>query len=228
MSVLRATGVTKRFGAFTALSDVAIDVAPNERHGLIGPNGSGKSTLLKILAGVERPTAGDVLLGDTTITLWSASRRARSGIALKFQVPRVFHELTVRENLEIAARGASAAADATFDLRAHADARARGLSHGQRQWLEIAMALATRPQVLLLDEPTAGMSPKERRETAELIRNAPCAVVIVEHDLPLVADIADQLTFLYAGAVQATGAPDEILSSEALRDVYTQRGRARD
>jgi len=202
MPLLEASGIVKVFGKLTALDGAGLSVANNEFHGLIGPNGSGKSTLMKCIAGAESPNHGSVRFVNDDITALSPTERARAGMSLKFQITSVLPTLTLYDNVLLALQAQSSLFDLVFSRtrgvlheqvmmmlnqflladRAH-DAAAT-LSHGQQQWLEIAMALAGKPRLLLLDEPTAGMSLEERRVTGELLQpmKQHCSLVIVEHD----------------------------------------------
>jgi branched-chain amino acid transport system ATP-binding protein len=230
---LVARNVSKSFGPLRALKSVSVEFAGQGRYGLVGPNGSGKSTLLRTLAGVLRASGGEVLLAGEPVTRWDAGRRARAGISMKFQVPRVFVERTITENLELASHGrykrgelndsVESILEAIREFGAGDSARAGDLGHGQRQWLEIAMAVCTEPRFLLLDEPTAGMSASERGRTARIIEGLGCAVVVVEHDLPFVARLCSELTVLHLGEVFMHGDPDEILASGRLRNLYSSR-----
>jgi branched-chain amino acid transport system ATP-binding protein len=241
--MLTATSIKKRFGLVTALAEASIDVAPNEIHGLIGPNGSGKSTLLHVIAGRTIPDAGTVCLDGRDITADSPSQRARKGLSIKFQLARVYREQTVAENLLLALqvsgslpglmlsrsrRRLAPQLSSLLDDVGLADVRRRPageLSQGQQQWLEIAMAMATEPKVLLLDEPTAGMSRQERLRTGELIRAASeqCAVLIVEHDLDFIRELCDRIAVLHQGRCEATGTPAEIERNPRVAEVYLTR-----
>lgn len=243
MPILSATSVAKRFGPVIALEDAGLDVERGEIHGLIGPNGSGKSTLLHVIAGRTLPDRGTVALDGGDITRDRPSVRARKGLSIKFQLARVYREQTVEENLLLALQvGTSLPGLALSRSRARlaprvvqlledfglANVRARPageLSHGEQQWLEIAMAIATDPKVLLLDEPTGGMSAQERARTGELIRAAAerCAVVIVEHDLDFIRGLCDRITVLHQGRRIATGTPAEIEHDEQVAEVYLTR-----
>jgi branched-chain amino acid transport system ATP-binding protein len=240
VNLLEARGVTKTFGTLAALSGADLVVRRGEFHGLIGPNGSGKSTLLKCIAGAEIPTHGTVILGGRDITHATASERARCGLSLKFQITAVLAELSVYDNVLLAlqaqesmlglmlSRSRHALHERVMDLlsRFQLDARrdelAGVLSHGQQQWLEIAMALARDPKVLLLDEPTAGMSPQERRATGELFMpmKDSCSLLIVEHDLDFIKDICDSLTVLDQGQVVASGPTQQVQNSDRVREAY--------
>ncbi|MEI7967573.1 MAG: ABC transporter ATP-binding protein [Betaproteobacteria bacterium] len=240
MSLLEARAVTKVFGALTALDHAELIVAPNEFHGLIGPNGSGKSTLLKCIAGAETPTSGSIRIAGSDITEATSQERSRAGLSIKFQITAILPQLSVYDNVLLSLQ----AGESMFALLASrsrrrldekvmdylgrfrlADRRddlAAELSHGQQQWLEIAMALAREPKVLLLDEPTAGMSPQERRATGELIApiKAYCSLLIVEHDLDFIKDICDSLTVLDQGKVVATGPTARVQEDERVKEAY--------
>jgi ABC-type uncharacterized transport system ATPase subunit len=241
--ILVATDIAKRFGPVTALSAAGIEVEPGEIHGLIGPNGSGKSTLLHVIAGRTLPDSGRVLLAGRDITRDRPAARARRGLSIKFQLARVYREQTVAENLLLALQVRTGLAglafsrtrrrlapdvDATladFGLGRVRERLAGELSHGEQQWLEIAMAMATTPRVLLLDEPTGGMSAQERIRTGQLIRAAAtrCAVVIVEHDLDFIRGLCDRITVLHQGARVRTGTPAEIERDPQVAEVYLTR-----
>ena len=243
MPLLEATGIVKVFGKLTALSGAALTVAENEFHGLIGPNGSGKSTLMKCVAGAESPTEGTVRFAGRDITALSPSERARAGMSLKFQITSVLPTLTLYDNILLALQAQSSLLDlvlsrtrnalhdqvmamlSQFRLADRAYDAAATLSHGQQQWLEIAMALAGKPRLLLLDEPTGGMSLEERRVTGELLQpiKAQCSLVIVEHDLDFIRDICDRLTVLDQGRVLESGTVPEIQASKSVQEIYLRR-----
>ncbi len=243
MLVLEARGLCKRYGTVAALQGAELLVEAGEVHGLIGPNGSGKSTLLHVVAGRTPADQGRVDLDGRAVTRDRPSARARKGMSIKFQFARVYRERTVAENLLLAAQvrsplltlvrsgsrrslaGQVSQALDDFGLGGVRDAPAGQLSHGEQQWLEIAMAMATGPKVLLLDEPTGGMSPQERARTGELIRAAAqrCAVVMVEHDLDFVRTLCDRITVLHQGANVATGTPEEIEQDPRVAEVYLTR-----
>lgn len=243
MPLLETQGIVKIFGKLTALDDVGFSVDANEFHGLIGPNGSGKSTLMKCIAGAEIPSAGRVHFGDHDITALSPAERARAGMSLKFQITSVLPALTLYDNILlslqaqssllslIGSRTRAALHDQVMDtldqfrLADQAKNPAAILSHGQQQWLEIAMALAWRPRLLLLDEPTGGISLEERRVTGELLRPIKkfCSLVIVEHDLDFIRDICDRLTVLDQGKILASGTVADIQSNPKVQEVYLRR-----
>src|SRR5262249_38888687 len=187
MPLLEVRGLTKVFGRLVALDGVDLTVGENEFHGLIGPNGSGKSTLMRCVAGAELPTEGTIRFAGRDMTTAAPAERARAGLSLKFQITSVLPALTVYDNVLLALQAPGSTASLIFSrtrgalhervmhlleqvhLTQQCAERAAALSHGQQQWLEIAMALARRPRLLLLDEPTAGMSLEERRITGELL-----------------------------------------------------------
>jgi len=243
MALLEVRGVRKSYGALRALDGVDITVEAATFHGLIGPNGSGKSTLLKAIAGADFADEGSIVFAGRDITREPPYQRARARLSLKFQITAVLAELSVYDNMLLALQADqslwSLVRSATrrakhdevmgvlqrFRLAERADDLAGALSHGQQQWLEIAMVLASRPKLLLLDEPTGGMSPEERRVTGELLLpvKAQCAVVIVEHDLDFIRDICDHLTVLDQGRVLDDGTVEEIQRSPKVQEVYTTR-----
>jgi branched-chain amino acid transport system ATP-binding protein/urea transport system ATP-binding protein len=243
MALLEVTRISKRFGDLRALADVDLAVEAGQIHGLIGPNGSGKSTLMKCIAGALVPEAGTVRFAGGDITRTPPAARARAGLSIKFQITSVVPALSVYDNLLLARQSRASLASLLrstsrralhepvvadlerFRLLARADQLAGTLSHGEQQWLEIAMALATNPTLLLLDEPTAGMSLEERRLTGELLAplRSRCAILIVEHDLDFIRDVSDVLTVLDQGSVLDSGSVDAIQASRKVQEVYLTR-----
>jgi urea transport system ATP-binding protein len=243
MALLEVHGIKRVFDGLTALSGVDLTVADHEFHGLIGPNGSGKSTLMKCVAGAEMPTEGTIRFAGRDITAMAPAERARAGLSLKFQITSVLRTLTVYDNMLLALQAQNPLSSLIlsrtrsplhekvlhtldqFHLAARAGEPAAALSHGQQQWLEIAMALALQPRLLLLDEPTAGMSLAERRVTGELLLplRRHCSLVIVEHDLDFIRDICDMLTVLDQGNVIASGPVTQVQNSSKVREVYLTR-----
>ncbi len=243
MPLLEAQGISKVFGKLTALDGAALTVGENEFHGLIGPNGSGKSSLLRLLCRLRNVTGGVVSFINTDITAFTPTERARAGMSLKFQITSVLPTLTLYDNILLALQAQSSLFDLVlsrtrrklhdqvmtmltqFRLADRAHDAAAALSHGQQQWLEIAMALAGKPRLLLLDEPTGGMSLEERRVTGELLRpiKQHCSLVIVEHDLDFIRDICDRLTVLDQGKVLASGTVAEIQANKSVQEIYLRR-----
>ena len=243
MSLLEARGIVKTFGKLTALDDAGLTVEEGEFHGLIGPNGSGKSTLMKCIAGAEAPTAGTIRFAGRDIGRAAPAERARAGPSIKFQITSVLPALTVYDNVLLALQAHSplwslilSRTRRAWDVRVmqtleqfrladRAADQAAALSHGQQQWLEIAMALASEPRLLLLDEPTGGMSLQERRITGELLLpiKQRCSLIIVEHDLDFIRDICDRLTVLDQGKVIECGTIEQIQASEKVQGAYLTR-----
>jgi ABC-type uncharacterized transport system ATPase subunit len=243
MALLEIRGVCKSFRTLRALEGVDVDVEAGSFHGLIGPNGSGKSTLLKAIAGAHFADSGSIVFDGREIVRATPHERARAGLSLKFQITAVLTELSVYDNVLLATQSHEKLSSLLFSTRRRAfdeevtsllerfrlidraDHLAGELSHGEQQWLEIAMALALKPKLLLLDEPTGGMSPEERRITGELLEpiKAHCALIIVEHDLHFIRDICDRLTVLDQGKVLDQGDVDTIQRSEKVQQVYTTR-----
>jgi len=243
MPLLEVRGLTKSFGGLIALGGVDMTVDENEFHGLIGPNGSGKSTLMKCVAGAELPTKGTIHFAGRDVTAAAPAERARGGIGLKFQITSVLPALSVYDNVLLALQAQNSTADlilsrtrgvlhervmhllTQFHLAQRCRERADALFHAQQQWLEIAMALACQPRLLLLDEPTAGMSLEERRITGELLMplKRHCSLVIVEHDLDFIHNICDVLTVLDQGNVVDNGTVKHIQNSRKVHEVYLIR-----
>ncbi|MBZ9772569.1 ABC transporter ATP-binding protein [Mesorhizobium sp. CO1-1-8] len=243
MALLEVQGVGKAFGSLKALNGVNFSVADNTFHGLIGPNGSGKSTLLKAIAGAHFASEGAILFNGRDITTMSSNRRARLGLSLKFQITAILPELSLYDNVLLAKQAGQSVwplirsrsrsdmhaevmeSLKRFGLDDRADDLASDLSHGQQQWLEIAMSLIQKPKLLLLDEPTGGLSPEERRSTGELLMTLKeeCALIIVEHDLDFIKDICDTITVLDQGSVLYNGNVDDMDNSARVKEVYTSR-----
>jgi branched-chain amino acid transport system permease protein len=242
-AVLAVEGLHKTYGELCALDGAGFLVEEAHIHGLIGPNGSGKSTMLHSISGAVPIDGGSVALKGRIITRWSSRARVSAGLSIKFQIPRVFPQLTVADNILLSLQakdsqlrlvgsrtrgrcwGQVATTAERFGLADQLDELAGNLSHGHQQWLEIAMALAVEPHVLLLDEPTAGMSPEERHATGQLllgIKEA-CSIVIVEHDLPFISSICDRVTVLHNGRVLITGTPAEVSKAKTTQEVFVSR-----
>jgi branched-chain amino acid transport system ATP-binding protein len=232
--ILEVASLTKYFGGLRAVHlDLTVDAG--ELRCLIGPNGAGKSTLFKMLSGAMRPGAGTVRFRGRDITGWDAFRVARLGISIKFQVASVLEELTVLENLHLAAefrfgnreghRRAAEMAD-VVGLTERAGHQATWLSHGEKQWLEIGMASVGEPALILLDEPTAGMTIEEVKKTVRLLRrlNETATVIVVEHDMNFIRMIARRVTVMHQGEVFAEGSMEEIERNERVRDIYLGKG----
>jgi branched-chain amino acid transport system ATP-binding protein len=240
MSALRAEALTRRFGGLTAVADVSLSIEVGELHAVIGPNGAGKSTLVNLLSGTLPPSSGRVLLGEADVTGWPSWRLAQAGIGRSFQRTNVLREMSVFENVRLAAQASvftpgrwlhrasreaapiEAARAALARVGLAREGVAATLSHGELRLLEIAMALATGPRVLLLDEPLAGMGPEEGEKVAALLRELARdhAVLLIEHDMDFVFAVADSMTVMVDGRVLEQGAPAVIRASAAVREAY--------
>lgn len=238
---LRLQGIGRRFGGLEALRDVTLSVAPGERWAVLGPNGAGKTTLFNLIAGEVRPTSGSIWLFGEDVTRLPPHARVRRGLTRTYQTPRVFAGLTVEDNLFLAVRGV---APRRMSLRrpgrddpAYATARrwaervglgplcrvrAGSLAHGQRRQLEVGMALAGRPRLLMLDEPVAGLAPGERQAMTELLRGLDPAitVILIEHDMDVALRVAERVVVLHQGRVIAQGTPGEVMASRTVQEVY--------
>jgi ABC-type uncharacterized transport system ATPase subunit len=228
--VLKLNRVNKRFGNFAAVTDVSEVFAPGELICVIGPNGAGKSTLLNMICGTLPLSGGSIEFGDIAIDGRAPEQIAKLGIARKFQVPSVFESLNVADNLRLSMpRGADGrqleALLAKVHLPGDRDVAAGNLPHGKKQWLEIGMALAMEPKVLLLDEPTAGLSVDETRDTARFLKDlvGRVTVIVIEHDMAFVRELGARTIVMHHGAVIASGPFELIESHETVRDVYLGR-----
>ena len=230
-ALLEAHGVTMRFGGVTAVQSVDLTLREVELRCLIGPNGAGKSTFFKILTGQLKPTEGKILFRGQDITGANPHEIARLGVGIKTQVPNVFNGLSVRENVFIGAarrksmnqaRRIVAETLSRLQLDSIADRMVGQLAHGQRQWVEIATVLAQEPDLILLDEPAAGMNHTEVQRTAELIReiNRTHALVVVEHDMQFIRMIAKTVTVFNQGRVLIEDDVGHVLADQRVRDVY--------
>jgi branched-chain amino acid transport system ATP-binding protein len=232
--ILRAERLVKRFGGVVAADGVTIDVPRGELRCIIGPNGAGKSTLFSLLCGISHPDSGRVYLKSEDVTRLPAFRRVRRGLGLTFQTNRVFHCLSVRHNLDAAIDAVRADRRDDADERYHfalqqfglepmSEVHARELPHHQQQWLEFAMVLAAGPEVVLLDEPTAGMSPEETLKTAAVLKHLNArglTIVVVEHDISFVREVAQRVTVLHQGRVFTEGSVSEITDHADVRRIY--------
>jgi len=239
--VLRTENLTVRFGGLTALDNVNFAIAPGEIRAIIGPNGAGKSTFFNCLTGVLRPTSGRVLFNGDDITGLSPDRISKKGIARSYQITNILPNATTLENVRIAAQSRrhgwsmlrhhraytdiiekAEAVLASVGLLDKADELAANLSHGQQRNLEIGIALATEPQLLCLDEPTAGMSAAETQDTMALVRRIAenFTILIVEHDMKVIMELADRITVLHYGSILAEGTPAEIQDNARVLEVY--------
>lgn len=242
-AILSVQGLSVQFGALKAVHDVSFETQPGRITAVIGPNGAGKSSLFNLISGAIRPTAGSVCFDGRDVTGQAPHQLLANGLSRSFQITNLFFDLTVRENLRLAAqflergRGlfrplvrSSIAAHRVdellgqFELRAKADDLAGYLSHGEQRRLEIAVSLASRPRMLLLDEPTQGMSHTDTRETESLIRGLSrdhgLSILLVEHDVDLVMQLSDHVVVMHQGQKLAEGPPAEVRANPAVQAAY--------
>ena len=247
-SLLRIEGLSKRFGGVIGSDNIALDVRAGELHAIIGPNGAGKTTLISQLAGEVTPDSGRIEFGGTDITALPAWQRSMLGLARSFQITSLFPEFTVLDNVALAVqahaghsfrfwsnarsetelREPARTALARVGMAGRADAIVSRLSHGEHRQIELAMALATRPRLLLLDEPMAGLGPEESGRMLALLRELKreYTIVLVEHDMEAVFALADRITVLVYGRVIATGGPEAIRANAQVRQAYLGEGDA--
>jgi len=235
VALLKIEGLRKDFGGLAAVDGIDLALEEGALHALVGPNGCGKSTLFNLITGAQRPSGGRVRFAGRDITGWPAWRIARAGIGRKFQVPAVFDELTVLQNLALPRWAAArlpllARADlgpgddqlARIHLAGKGEMRAGALSHGERQWLEIGMLLAANARLLLLDEPTAGMTQAETAATAGLIREVAesATVLVIEHDIGFIEALGCPVTVMARGRILCSGSFAEIRADARVRELY--------
>jgi len=242
--ILETRELSRSFGALHAVSDVALAVEPGELRAIIGPNGAGKTTLFHLISGLLPPTAGRVVFRGEDVSALGAPARCRRGLSRTFQITSIFPELSVLENVRIAVQlkaggnfrllGGRAQLESTerraresldfLGLAARADDLASTLPHGDQRLLEIAMAVAQEPELLLLDEPTQGLSPEDTTATVAVIRQIARArhltILLVEHDMDVVFDLADRISVLHFGRVIAEGTPAEIRANAEVQQAY--------
>lgn len=230
--ILEARDLVKDFGGVRAVAGLDISIYPGELHCIIGPNGAGKSTFFKLLMGIQRPSAGEVFYQGRNVTRLKPFERARLGMAIKFQAMEVYQELTVFQNLFVPLRRhhrpkqipeQAAKLLAQLHLAGTEEGLVSNLSHGQQQWLAIGMSMAVRPEVLLLDEPTAGMSPDETSETAKIVKGLNASgmtIVVIEHDMAFIRNLDSRTSVLHYGKLFAQGSFDEIEQNEDVHRIY--------
>lgn len=251
-TVLKIKNVSVVFDGFQALTDVNVKVKRNSIHFFIGPNGAGKTTLLDIICAKTKPTEGNVSFypaqGEKVrLTGMKEYKIVKEGVVRKFQVPSVFVNLTVEENMELSLKGNKGVWQSIFHrtsdeekalidetlkkvgLEKRKDILAGSLAHGEKQWLEIAMQFVQKPEIILLDEPAAGMGKPETFKTGELLKEIKkeCTIIVVEHDMDFVKQIADCVTVLHEGKVLMEGDIHQVLADETVQAVYLGRGGER-
>ena len=240
--MLELKGLSKSFGGLHAVREVTLKIMPGDRMAIIGPNGAGKTTLFNLITGIFPATSGQVLLFGQDVTSWPSHRRTALGMARTFQVTHLFPKLTVLDNVLLAIKGLRKSKFVMWRFlssyrdvyeKAHGllgqadfldrkDTEVRYLSHGEQRQLEIVLGLASDPKVLLLDEPTAGLSSGESTEMAKfLLRLDPgLAILLIEHDMDVVFDVADQISVLHFGELLETGTPEQIHGSKKVQEIY--------
>ncbi|QNI43716.1 MULTISPECIES: urea ABC transporter ATP-binding protein UrtD [unclassified Synechococcus] len=238
--ILELNDVSVDFDGFFALTDLSISLEHGELRSIIGPNGAGKTTFLDVITGKVKPTKGSVSLRGSSIIGFSEQKISRLGVGRKFQTPRVFENLSVSRNLELAASPSKMPFSLMFEklnntakdevyrlmdyvgLAPYAKVLAGSLSHGQKQWLAISMLVAQSPDIILLDEPVAGLTDDETNKTAELIKSlaGEHTVVVIEHDMEFIRDLAAPVTVLHQGQLLTEGSLDEVKSDPKVIEVY--------
>jgi len=240
--ILRVEGLNKSFGGVVATHNLDFEVEPGEIHAVIGPNGAGKTTFVAQLSGMLKPDSGRIVFDGNDVTQLSAPARSHAGLARSFQITSVFRNFTALQNVALSIQAHSghsfrmwkpAATDAELNdpardileqvgLGARADILAANLAHGEQRQLEIAMALATRPRMLLLDEPTAGMGPEDTQRITEFLGGlkGTYSMLLIEHDMDTVFALADRITVLVYGRAIATGTPEAIRANDEVRAAY--------
>ncbi|MFI3254990.1 MAG: urea ABC transporter ATP-binding protein UrtD [Eubacteriales bacterium] len=248
-NILEIKGISVNFDGFYALTDVNIEVKKGSIHFFIGPNGAGKTTLLDIICAKTKPTVGNVIFYPSSgkeirLTDKKEYEIVTSGVSRKFQVPSVFVNLTVFDNMMLSLSGNKKVFQSIFykmsgeekdyieeilekvGLEERIHTRAGALSHGEKQWLEIAMQLASKPEIIMLDEPAAGMGKPETMKTSEILKEIKdeCTIIVIEHDMEFVKKTADIVTVLHEGHVLTEGSYDKVLADEMVQSVYLGRG----
>ena len=230
--ILESRQVSKSFGGVQAVVDLSFQMKKGELCSLLGPNGAGKSTFFNLISGLNDVDSGHIVFDGRKITHLPPFRRVRLGVSLKFQTNKAYHNLTVADNLNIPHKSRNQGKNGndmlqwameTFDLHQYLDQRVKDISHGHQQWLEICLALATRPRLLLLDEPTTGMTPEETSRTAEFVKalnKMGLSILVVEHDMSFVRQIDCHVTILHNGRFFTEGCLEEIEANREVRRIY--------
>jgi branched-chain amino acid transport system ATP-binding protein len=240
--VLELKGLSKSFGGLQATKDVSLQIMAGDRKAIIGPNGAGKTTLFNLITGIFPVTSGQVLLFGQDVTKWASHRRTAMGMARTFQVTSLFPKLTVLDNVLLAIEGLQPSKFVMWrflssyrdvyekahhlleqvDFLDRKDTEVRNLSHGEQRQLEIVLGLASDPRILLLDEPAAGLSSGESAEMAEFLGklDSRLAILLIEHDMDVVFDVADQISVLHFGEILETGTPQQIHDSPRVQEIY--------
>jgi ABC-type branched-subunit amino acid transport system ATPase component len=225
--VLRTENLVKRFGGFTAVAGVSITFYEGERIGLIGPNGAGKTTFINLISGHLKPDSGKIFFKGVDVTKAPPYKKVMMGMNRTFQIPSIFKSLTVYQNVQLAAKKAGQPYSVDklltmLGLEKVADVKAANLSYGMMKIVELAMTMVSNPSILLLDEPTAGLTSQEKKQIIQVLRTLPerCTIVMVEHDIDLVFDFAGRVVVMHRGEVLSDGKPEEIAVDTKVREVY--------
>tara|TARA_B100001057_G_C22807416_1_gene934033 strand:- start:931 stop:1638 length:708 start_codon:yes stop_codon:yes gene_type:complete len=232
--MLRLDSISKKFGGVKAVSQVSLELSDGDVLGLIGPNGAGKSTLINLITGLLTPDEGQIFLSDLNITSKKPYERARLGLARTFQNLRIYPNLSVGQNIEVASISSNYSSRTMnfdlekitniFDLDDKIDLASEELSYGHLRRLEIVRALALNPSVLLLDEPAAGMNENETQELSNSLKwvqnNIACAIIVIDHDLKFIMGVCDKITVMNMGEVIASGKPNEISNNKRVKEAY--------
>jgi branched-chain amino acid transport system ATP-binding protein len=239
--ILKTVNLTKNFGGLTAVNGVSFSIQEGDLQSIIGPNGAGKSTFFKLIIGEFAPSSGQIIFMNQDITALPQPAISHRGIAVAYQITNIFPMLSVFENVRVAAQSRKTTFNLWSQALSHGELTeesqsileliglqdvqgetAANLSHGDRKRLEIGIALATKPKLLLLDEPTAGLSPPETRQTIDLIKKIAkgLTIILVEHKMKVVMEVSSKITVLYYGSLLVQGTPDDIRSNEEVRRVY--------
>ena len=225
--VLRTENLVKRFGGFTAVAGVSITFYEGERVGLIGPNGAGKTTFINLISGQLKPDQGKIFFNGTDVTKEHPYKKVMIGLNRTFQIPSIFKSLTVYQNVLLAAKKAGQPGSVdklltTLGLEKFANVKAANLPYGVMKMVELAMTMASNPSLLLLDEPTAGLTTQEKKQIIQLLQTLPerYTIVMVEHDIDLVFGFAGRVVVMHRGEVLADGRPEEIAVDSRVREVY--------
>lgn len=227
-TILETKSLTKKFGGFTAVENVSFKVEKGEIRFVIGPNGAGKSTFFKLIIGNHEPNEGSILFKNEYIEKLKTHERIKLGMGVKFQAPSVFSELTVLQNLNLAYNSETASKNIQttlkdFSLEDEINTLAGDLSHGKKQWLDIALATLSKPELVFLDEPTAGLSFEETEKTGEIIKKLNkegITFIIVGHDMDFVKQTASKVSVLHLGKIYFEGSVSEVLSNKGVNDIY--------
>ena len=231
-NLLELQHVSKYFGGLKAVQDVNLQIHEGALHCLIGPNGAGKTTIFKLIMGIYPPTEGEILFEGRNITKVPTWKRVREGISIKMQIPGVYLDLSLYDNIRIAVQQYVKPAEIEGEIgrlvqltgiEKIGNPLVRNMPHGQQQWLEIAMSLASKPKLLLLDEPAAGLGPEETEFTAEIVKRINqegVTIIFIDHDMDFVSKISEQISVLHYGKVFAEGTFEEIHANKDVADIY--------